>query len=253
MPANWYLPSSATATLTVGVARAEVVDFRVTPAAEQGEIIGPTTEPVAIGVRNVGSLAGSISLRIRDLDGDVLWTGSITLGIDAGVNDFGWIYPPLNYPMPSHDLRLRAEAYHDSIVDDYLDKTITLIVKVNTATTLTLDPSSVEPGGMYHYKGKLTRTDTGAGLGGMEIIARREGVEMARGITDSAGNYDIAVTAPTTTGAFNCQAVFPGVVPFAASSAQAGLGVGMAVIEPIWIAAGATTLGITLVMLGLSK
>ena len=240
MPADWYLPSSATATLTVGVARAEVVDFRVTPAAEQGEIIGPTTEPVAIGIRNIGSIAGTIKLRIKDRDNGTIWTGTITLAI----NEFGWVYPPLNYPMPALDLTLRAEAYHDTIVDDYLDKTITLIVKVNTATTLTLAPSSVEPGGMYHYKGKLTRTDTGAGLGGMEIIARREGVEMARDTTDSVGNYDITVTAPTTIGTFNCVAVFPGVVPFAASSAQASLGVGKAVIEPIWIVAGVATVSI---------
>jgi len=249
MPANWYIPSSATATLTVGVAKGEIVDFKVGPAAEQGDIIGPATEPLAIGVRNVGSLAGAISLRIRDLDGATIWTGSITLAID----EFDWVYPAPAYPMPARDLTLRAESYRNGVVDDYLDKTVMLIVRVDTAITLTLDPPAIEPGAPYHYKGKLTRIDTGAELGGMEIIARREGVEMARGTTDATGNYDISVTAPTTIGTFNCIAAFPGVVPFAASSAKASLGVSMAVLEPYWIVAGAATLGVALVSVSLSK
>ena len=237
------------ATLTVGVAKGDIVDFRVPPAAEVGEIIGPTVEPLAIGVRNVGSIAGSIKLRIRDLDGGTLWIGSKTLA----VNEYGWIYPAINYPMPNRDFKLRAESYRNGVVDSYQDQTITLIVRVDTDTTLTLAPPSIEPGGIYHYTGRLTRADTGAGLGGMEIIARREGVEMARSTTDSAGNYDISATAPTTIGTFNCQAVFPGVVPFASSSAQASLGVSPAVIEPPWIVAGAVALGLALVGMSLSQ
>ncbi len=248
MPANWYLPSSATATLTVGVARAEVVDFRVTPAAEEGDIIGPTTEPVAIGVRNVGSLAGAISLRIRDIDGATIWTGSITLDID----EFDWVYPVLNYAMPARDLTLRAEAYHNTVIDSYLDKLITLIIRVDTAMTLTLDPPAIEPGTTYRYKGMLTRIDTGAGIPGMTIIAKREGVEIGSGTTDAAGNYNILATSPTTVGNFTCTAVFTGVVPFAASSAQAGLGVIMEVLKPI-VAVASVALGVILVAMGLSQ
>ena len=74
MPANWYIPSSATATLVVGLAKGEIGHFGVPPAAEAGDIVGSTTEPLAIGVRNVGSLAGAIGLRIRDLDGATIWT-----------------------------------------------------------------------------------------------------------------------------------------------------------------------------------
>jgi len=224
MPANWFLPSSATATLTVGVARGEIVDFRVTPAAEQGEIIGPATEPVSIGVRNVGSLAGAISLAIIDtFDNSVIWTGSINLAVD----EFDWVYPTLNYPMPARDLTLRAQAYHDLVIDSFMDMTVVLIVSVATNITLTLDPASLEPSATYSYKGILTRTDTGAGLVGMAIIARREGVDVGNGTTGADGSYDIAATAPAATGSFNCMAVFPGVVPFAASSAQVSLGVGI--------------------------
>jgi len=224
MPANWYLPSSATATLTVGVARGEIVDFRVTPAAEQGEIIGPATEPVAVGVRNVGSLAGAISLAIIDkYNNSVIWTGSITLAID----EFDWVYPTLNYPMPARDLELRAQAYHGLVIDSFMDITVLLIVAVITNITLTLEPASLEPGATYRYKGSLMRIDTGAGLAGMAIIARREGVEVGSGTTGADGSYEIAATAPAATGSFNCMAVFPGVVPFAASSAQVSLGVGM--------------------------
>ncbi len=247
MPANWYISSYATATLTVGVARGEIGDFRVPPGAEVGDIIGSATEPLAIGVRNVGSLAGAISLRIRDLDGATIWTGSITLAID----EFDWIYPAPAYPMPASDLRLRAEAYHDTVVDSYFDRTIVLIVRVDTETTLTLAPPSIEPGGIYHYTGKLTRVDTGAGLGGMDIKARRyeagAWVEVGSGTTDANGNYDISVTAPATIGDFNCMAAFPGVVPFAASSAQASLGV--SVQEVIW-ALAALSVGVVLTVAG---
>jgi len=238
MPADWYIQSDATATLTVGLAKGEIGDFRVTPAAEEGEIVGPTTDPVAIGVRNVGSLAGTIDLRIRDLDGATVWTGSITLVID----EFGWVYPALNYPMPARDLSLRAEAYRDTVVDSYMDKIVTLIVRVVTDITLTLEPVAVEPGGAYHYKGMLTRIDTGAGLSGMPVIARREGEtdDVGSGTTDTAGNYDIVATSPITQGSFNCQAVFPGVVPFAASSVDAELGVGILPVQLVWALAAAS-------------
>jgi len=244
MPVNWYLPSSATTTLTVGLAKGEIVDFRVTPAAEKGEIIGPATEPVSIGVRNVGSLAGAISLAVIDkYDNSIVWTGSITLAVD----EFGWVYPAINYPMPARDLTLRAQAYHALIIDSYIDKTIVLIVEVVTNTTLTLEPSSVEPSTTYRYKGRLTRTDTGAGLAGMAIIARREGVEVGSGTTGTDGSYNISATAPTATGSFNCMAVFPGVVPFAASSAQAGLGVGVIPTQLVWAIAAAIT-GVSVVV-----
>ena len=242
MSANWYLPSSATATLTVGLARGEIVDFRVTPAAEEGDIIGPATEPVAIGIRNVGSLAGAISLAVIDkFDNSVIWTGSINLAID----EFGWVYPAINYPMPARDLDLRAQAYHELVIDSYIDVTVVLIVQVVTDTTLTLEPASVEPGATYRYKGSLTRTDTGAGVAGMDIIARREGVEVGIGTTGADGSYDIGATAPTATGSFNCMAVFPGVVPFAASSAYAELGVSIIPAQLIWSLAAAS-LGIGL-------
>lgn len=236
MPANWYIPSSATATLTVGVAKGEIVDFKVTPAAEEGEIIGPTVDPVAIGVNNVGSLAGTISLRIRDVDGATIWTGSITLAIA----EFGWVYPALNYPMPASDLTLRAEAFHDAVVDSFMDKTVTLIIVVDTAITLTLDPTAVEPGAAYHYKGRLIRMDTGDGISGMTVIARREGVEVSSGITGIEGDYDIVATAPITQGSFNCQAAFLGVVPFAASSANAELGISILPVQVIWSLAAAS-------------
>lgn len=236
MPANWYLPSQATATLTVGVARGEIVDFRVTPAAEEGEIVGPSAEPVSIGIRNVGSLAGTISLAIIDkYDNSIVWTGSITLAID----EFDWVYPTLNYPMPARDLELRAQAYHDLVIDSFIDVTVVLIEAVVTNITLTLTPAGVEPGATYHYTGKLKRTDTGAGIAGMAIIARREGVDVGSGTTGADGSYDIPATAPASTGSFNCMAIFPGVVPFAASSAQAGLGVGVIPTQLVWIIASA--------------
>jgi len=252
MPANWYLPSSATVTLTVGVAKGEIEHFGVPVAAEVGDVIGSVTEPLAIGVRNVGSLAGAISLRIRDLDGATIWTGSITLTI----NQYDYVYPTPAYQMPARDLRLRAEAYHGTVVDSSMDKTVTLIIVVDTEITLTLDPVGIEPGAIYHYKGKLTRIDTDEGLAAMSIIAKRYELgiwkDVGSGTTDTGGNYDISVTAPLDIGEVLCEAAFPGVVPFAASSTQASLGVSMAVLEPIWAVASAA-LGIALIMLGYSQ
>ncbi|GAG60520.1 unnamed protein product, partial [marine sediment metagenome] len=50
---------------------------------------------------------------------------------------------------------------------------------------------------------------------------------------------------------YNCQAVFPGVVPFAASSAQVGLGV-MEILKPI-LAVVPAAFGVALVMLSTWK
>jgi hypothetical protein len=250
MPANWYIPSFATAVITVGLAKGEVVDLKAPPAAEAGDIIGSASEPLAIGVRNVGSVAGSIKLRIRDLDGATIWTGSISLAVD----EFGWVYPSPAYTMPNHDLRLRAEAYHDTIVDSYVDETIVIVVEVKTKITLTLEPSTVEPGDTYHYKGRLTRVDTGAGLANMSIITRRYEaevwVDVGSGTTNTDGYYDITVAAPGTKGYFNCMAAFPGITPFTTSSAKADLGVGM--LEPIYILAPAAV-GATLVIMSYSR
>ena len=89
----------------------------------------------------------------------------------------------------------------------------------------------------------------------MAIEARRyeagSWVGVGSGTTDANGDYDLSAVAPATIGDFNCMAVFPGVVPFAASSAEAGLGVIMAVLQPI-VAIVSAVLGVALVSLGLS-
>ncbi|MBA7707670.1 hypothetical protein ES703_116546 [subsurface metagenome] len=88
----------------------------------------------------------------------------------------------------------------------------------------------------------------------MTIEARRYEAGSWKGvgstITDANGDYDLSVVAPSTIGDYNCMAVFTGVVPFAASSAQASLEVG--VLEPIF-AVAAATLGVALVMLSTWK
>jgi len=249
LPENWYIPSSATATLIVGLTKGEIGSFRVNPAAQEGEIIGPADSPLAIGVRNVGSISGSISLRIRDRDNGTIWTGSITLAVD----EFGWVYPAPAYPMPAHDLRLRAEAYHDTIIDSFLNATIMVIVRVDTEMTLTLEPASVELGAIYSYKGRLTRVDTDAGIAGMNITTRRyeaeQWIDVGSGTTDANGNYDISVSAPTTPNGYNCMAIFPGVVPFASSSAITELTVGV-IPFPVTLATLSLVIGIGLRLVG---
>lgn len=249
MPETWYIPSSTTATLVVGLAKGEIGSFRVNPAAQEGEIIGSADSPLAIGVRNVGSLEGPINLRIKDHDGATIWTGSKTLAVD----EFGWVYPAPAYPMPAHDLRLRAEAYHDTIIDSILDATIMVIVRVETKMTLTLEPASVDLGAVYSYKGKLTRVDTGAGIVGMDIKTRRyeagQWVDVGSGTTDANGNYEVSVSAPMTPNSYNCLAVFPGVVPFAISSATAGLTVGVMPF-PVALATLSLALGVCLRLVG---
>ena len=141
----------------------------------------------------------------------------------------------------------------DWYLSSWATDTLTVVEAIETETTLTLDPPSVEPGGIYNYKGKLTRIDTGAGIEGMDIIALRyedgSWVDVGNGITDASGDYNISVVAPYTVGDYNCMAAFLGVDPFAASSAQGRLSMG--VLKPIWAVASAV-LGIALIMLGYS-
>lgn len=246
LPENWYIPSSATKTLTVGLAKGDIGDFRVPPAAQEGEIIGSSDIPLAIGVRNVGAVRDRINLRIRDLDGASIWTGSITLNVD----EFGWVYPTPSYTMPARDLRLRAEAYHDTVVDSYFDRTIMVVVRVDTKITLELQPAVVEPGATYHYKGVLTRVDTRQAIPNMDVEARRiedtTSSVVGSGKTGADGSYDIVATSPTAIGTFKCTAVFKGIVPFVGSSAESELAVGVIPIPALVWAALITTLGIGL-------
>lgn len=224
---DWILPSYASQTLIVGVAKGQIGDFRVPPAAEQGELIGTIDLPLAIGVRNVGESAGSIQVNIYD-GYTYVWAGFIDLAVGA----FGWLYPEINYPMPNRDLVLTAMARTGTVVDSSMTKTIKLVVKVSTSITLTLDPSSVGVGKPYHYKGRLTQTGTSTGLSGLTVVARRLEADVwkdvSTGVTDAGGYYDLTANAPTAAGSFNCMAAFLGIVPsagewFLPSSAQTSL------------------------------
>lgn len=124
---------------------------------------------------------------------------------------------------------------------------------IPTAITLTLQPAAVDPGATYRYTGRLTRTDTGAGLPDMTVIAKiydkavDQWVEVGRGTTGSTGAYDVSATAPIVKGTFNCRIEFPGTDAFATAYKATNLGVGL--IPVILQIAGPTAAGIALILL----
>lgn len=168
--------------------KGDIRHFGVPVTAEAGDIIGPATAALSIGVKNVGASEGAISLRIRDRDGATIWTGSITLAAD----EYDFVYPKPAYPMPARNLRLRAEAYHDSIVDDYMDKTITLTAAKGSITNYDA-PSSAKPGDTVTVSATAKNIGTGSGSFQLRVLDRDTDVDV-----DKTGWFTLAAGASTT-------------------------------------------------------
>ena len=191
---------------------------------------GKAGETVTISgeITNDGAGSGAYNLLLMDVEtGDVLATKAGSIGVGASV-PFSW-----SLTMPDKNWRLRAQALHSEpvegwVVDDQKSFTITLTLLVTTTLTLTLSPDRVSPGGTYTYSGRLTRTDTGEGIGGMTILLQRYvGVwdTKATITTASNGTYSGSIAAPHIIGDYSCRAVFEGTALYAASQKSAVLGV----------------------------
>lgn len=96
-------------------------------------------------------------------------------------------------------------------------------------TSLTISaPSSVEPSAPINFTGRLTVTDTGAGIGGLTVTLEfPPGTGVMTGVTDGNGNYSISVTAPTEQGTYSYRTSVAGTAGLAgAQSKVMGIGVG---------------------------
>jgi len=103
---------------------------------------------------------------------------------------------------------------------------------ISTAINISLlQTQPVAPGSSLTFKGKLTRTDTGAGISGQTVrLQDGLGIDIKTGVTDSAGNYSITVTAPTTPGTYQYRALFQTTSSFEGSmSGTLGVVVGVTV------------------------
>ncbi len=189
----------------------EIVYFRVPAAARSGEPVGTSTM-----IKNTGDLHGSFYITLWDAEtGDKLFqSGKVGIGPGAQA-DFS--FTGADGPtMPNRALELLVQSHHDGGYDDLEQKRIPLLVAIATALSLSLNPELVSPGGTYTYSGKLTRTDTGGGVGGQGIILERYEAAtwvMKKSVTtDEAGNYNGSVVAPTELGQYDCRTRYLGII-----------------------------------------
>jgi len=119
-----------------------------------------------------------------------------------------------------------GESGSDRETNNSLDKT--LGSKIGTQLTVAVNPTSVPPGSgtLVTVSGKLTRTDTGAGMADRSVTLNSPGIStFAR--TNSAGDYSYSYITPNLVeGSDPVTVYFEGDSYFDASSAQTNLGVG---------------------------
>ncbi len=91
--------------------------------------------------------------------------------------------------------------------------TVETILVVATSLTLTISPTSVQPGVTITWSGQLTRAD-GVDSGVQPIILRSDmtGETIATANTDVNGNYSSTFTAPPTDGSYPYFTQFDGAV-----------------------------------------
>jgi len=128
--------------------------------------------------------------------------------------------------------------------DFYVQAMVQPIVIETTLSISLVQPPPVEPSSSLTFTGKLTRSDTGAGLAGQAVtLEQPPGEGIAIGATDANGNYSITVTAPTTDGTYQYRTSFAGSSGLSASrSATMGIGVGAPSALPILAILGAAYL-----------
>ncbi len=81
---------------------------------------------------------------------------------------------------------------------------------VDTALTLSV-PSNVGPGDSIKFTGKLTRNDTGEGIGGQTLVLELLWVTTSYSFANrSDGTYSITLPAPTVVGTYQYKVSFAG-------------------------------------------
>lgn len=165
---------------------------------------------------------GDCWYNVADTQGGALWSGhsSIGAGLVSTVT--------MNCNMPNHDTTFRFRTgYTDSfgynVQTSSIDKFVELFVLLATALSLGLNVGgNVVPGQTITFSGKLTRTDTSAGLGSQNITVTETNTatstsrQVGSVPTASDGTYS-GTFAANVIGTYNIQSSFAGGAIFAAS------------------------------------
>jgi len=201
-----FLPSSRTISLTVVSVSSSLADFK---APSSARVNTPIT--VRAVVANGSTIALPLWAEVRDRDTrEVVGARQEKVADPMAMVTFEW-----TLSMPGKDWNLECRGGH-RVADRYYEgdgspKYATVKVEIPTALTLSVSPVTVAPGGSVRASGKLTRTDTGAGLAGMDIDILVNTTKVGTARTASDGSYTLTFTAPTVPGSYTVKASFAGV------------------------------------------
>ena len=161
----------------------EIFDLRLPPSAKEGDPVSP-----GVGIRNNGGQSGTFKLEIKDIETlAVVFTGS---KIIAG-GSTGWIYPgPM--PMPGKNWKLQAQIRHNTVWDDYFQKTISLEVAKGSITSYDA-PASALPGNTVNIPTTAKNMGTGSGGFRLRLRDRDENVDV-----DATSWFTLAAGSSTT-------------------------------------------------------
>ncbi len=161
----------------------EIFDLRIPITAKEGDDVSP-----GVGIRNNGGQSGTFKLEIKDIETlAIVFTGS---KIIAG-GSTGWIYPG-TMPMPGKNWKLLAQIRHNTVWDDYLQKTISLEVAKGSITSYDA-PSSTLPGNTVLIPTTAKNTGTGSGSFRLRLTDRDTNVEV-----DSTSWFSLVAGSSTT-------------------------------------------------------
>ena len=205
MPITSLLPSSSpTVSLQSGTPVASIVSYTFPSSPQKAG----TSLKVSFSIKNNG-VYGYIYWRLRDnrtLEEFGSWVGVLAPGEQRGWDVY--------ITMPSRDITLQLNAGHviDSsyYLDDYKSQDILLLTEIETQLTLSLDRTVVSPGATVTASGKLTRKDTGAGVGGQTIYLVLDSTTVKTTTTSSDGSYSMSFSAPSTAGTYKVHTEFRG-------------------------------------------
>lgn len=208
--------TSSQVTLTVVTPpKATYVSSVVPGSSRAGVAVG-----ITVSMRNDGGVPGTLAIKlINSVTGVVMGENSVA-AIPAG----GTVSMVAGFTMPSSDIGINIGGGHlsDSVyVQDFIRPTVTIQVSVPTAITFALGATQAIPGATVSFSGKLTRTDTNAGVA-TQTVAIQHKIDTMWGTaatvtTASDGTYTGTFTAPDTTGAHIYQAYFAGMGSLSAS------------------------------------
>lgn len=121
--------------------------------------------------------------------------------------------------------------------------------QINTSISLSLSPSSADPGGSITWSGKLTRSD-GVNAANLPVkLKNQSGSTVSSATTDSNGNFQATFSAPSVSGTYYYYSKFEGATTVGvdllpSSSLERYVQVGEFKIPWNWVIGGLVVLGV---------